>query len=55
MRSVPGFTDAARTFVLRYTVHGGLRVYSDNNQISWKAIYADDRGALLAGKVGRGE
>ena len=33
-------TDAVRTFELRYRVSGGLRVYSDFDQLSWLAIPA---------------
>ncbi|HEY80663.1 MAG TPA: DUF2207 domain-containing protein [Caldilineae bacterium] len=34
-------TDAVRTFVIRYKVHGGLRYYDEGDQLWWKAVYAD--------------
>ena len=42
----PPTTNAARTFVVRYTVSGALRLYSGGDQFQWKAIYADRDGAV---------
>ncbi|MBS3784056.1 MAG: DUF2207 domain-containing protein, partial [Anaerolineae bacterium] len=37
----PYTSNASHTFVLRYTVKGGLRYYDDGDQLYWKAVYAD--------------
>ncbi len=34
-------SNAARTFFIRYKVHGGLRYYDEGDQVWWKAVYAD--------------
>jgi uncharacterized membrane protein YgcG len=40
----PRTTDQVRTFVLRYTVHGAVRIYDAGDQVQWKAVYADRTG-----------
>jgi hypothetical protein len=47
----PPTTNAARTFVLRYTLHGALRIYDAGDQLQWKAIYADRTGPVAASSV----
>ena len=47
----PPTTNAARTFVLRYTLHGALRIYDAGDQLQWKAIYADRGGPIAASAV----
>ncbi|HUE76166.1 MAG TPA: DUF2207 domain-containing protein, partial [Chloroflexota bacterium] len=37
----PPTANQTRTFVLRYRVSGGLRIYPDGDQLYWDAIYAD--------------
>ena len=37
----PPTSNSSHTFVLRYTVKGGLRYYEDGDQLYWKAVYAD--------------
>lgn len=44
-------TNASRTFLLRYAVQGGVRVYDGGDQVWWKAIYADRRGQVDASAV----
>jgi uncharacterized membrane protein YgcG len=44
----PPTTNAARTFVLRYTIHGAIRIYDAGDQLQWKAIYADRPGQVAA-------
>lgn len=47
----PQITSATGTFVLRYTAHGVTRVYSDGDQVDWKAIYPDRAGPVAASTV----
>ena len=44
-------TDAARTFVLQYTIRGAIRIYDAGDQLQWKAIYADRPGSVAASSV----
>ena len=44
-------SNAAGTFVVRYTAHGATRVYADGDQIDWNAIYADRPGPVTASTV----
>jgi uncharacterized membrane protein YgcG len=37
----PETRDMARTFIIKYTVHGGLRISDSGDQIFWKAIFGD--------------
>lgn len=37
----PYTSDSSHTFILRYTVQGGLRYYEGGDQLYWKAVYAD--------------
>jgi hypothetical protein len=37
----PYTSNSSHTFVLRYTVQGGLRYYDGGDQLFWKAVYAD--------------
>src|SRR5262249_16926500 len=39
-------TNAVRTFELRYTVTGAIRIYDAGDQLQWRAIYADRDGAI---------
>lgn len=41
----------ARTFVLKYTVRGGLRIYSGGDQLCWKAVFADRAKAVRSSTV----
>jgi hypothetical protein len=47
----PPTTDASRTFVLRYTAQGAIRVYDAGDQLQWKAVYADRDGPTEASTV----
>ncbi|MCC6455481.1 MAG: DUF2207 domain-containing protein [Caldilineaceae bacterium] len=47
----PPTANAAATYTLRYTVHGGLRFYENGDQVWWKAIYGDRSFPVLAGRV----
>lgn len=47
----PPTTNTTRTFVLRYTVRGALRIYGAGDQLQWKAIYADRAGPVEIGTV----
>ncbi|MEA3377231.1 MAG: DUF2207 domain-containing protein, partial [Chloroflexota bacterium] len=37
----PYTSNTSHTFILRYTVTGGLRYYDGGDQLYWKAVYAD--------------
>ena len=37
----PYTSNSSHTYVLRYTVQGGLRYYEVGDQLFWKAVYAD--------------
>ncbi len=37
----PETSSSSHTYVIRYTVTGGLRIYDDGDQVWWKAIGAD--------------
>ncbi|GAB4439213.1 MAG: DUF2207 domain-containing protein [Anaerolineae bacterium] len=37
----PATANSSHTYVLRYTVEGGLRIYPEGDQVWWKAIPAD--------------
>ncbi len=37
----PYTSDSSHTFILRYTVQGGLRYYEGGDQLYWKAVFAD--------------
>ncbi|MBU0705562.1 MAG: DUF2207 domain-containing protein [Chloroflexi bacterium] len=37
----PYTSDSSHTFILRYTVQGGLRYYEEGDQLFWKAVYPD--------------
>jgi uncharacterized membrane protein YgcG len=47
----PPTTNAARTFAVRYTVDGAVRIYDAGDQLQWRAIYADRDGAVGASTV----
>ncbi|HET6320294.1 MAG TPA: DUF2207 domain-containing protein, partial [Chloroflexota bacterium] len=47
----PPTTNGTRTFVVSYTVHGGIRIYDSGDQVFWKAIYADRPGDVAASTV----
>lgn len=47
----PPTADDSVTYSLAYTVHDGLRLYADGDQIWWKAIYADRSFPVLDGRV----
>jgi uncharacterized membrane protein YgcG len=47
----PATTNATRTFVVRYTVSGAIRIYDAGDQLQWRAIYADRDGAIGASTV----
>ena len=47
----PPTTNATRTFVLRYSVAGAIRIYDAGDQLQWRAIYADRDGAIAAAVV----
>jgi len=49
--SFPPTTNAARTFVLTYTLRGAIRIYDAGDQLLWKAIYADRPGPVTASTV----
>lgn len=44
-------TNALRTFEVRYTVTGAVRLYDAGDQLQWRAIYADRDGAIAASTV----
>jgi uncharacterized membrane protein len=44
-------TDANRTFLVSYKVHGGLRYYDEGDQLWWKAVYDDHPGRVMASTV----
>ncbi len=44
-------TDASRTFQVRYTVNGAVRIYDAGDQLQWRAIYADRDGAVGASTI----
>lgn len=44
-------TNAARTFAVRYTIDGGVRIYDAGDQLQWRAIYADRDGIVGASAV----
>ncbi|HID86301.1 MAG TPA: DUF2207 domain-containing protein, partial [Anaerolineae bacterium] len=37
----PSTRDTTRTFTLKYTVKGGLRIYEGGDQVWWKAVFPD--------------
>jgi hypothetical protein len=47
----PPSTDAVRTFRLRYTAHGVIRVYPGGDQVDWNAVYADRPGPVASATV----
>ena len=47
----PPTTDGSRTFVVRYTLGGAMRVYDTGDQLEWKAVYADRPGGIAASTV----
>ena len=47
----PPTTNATRTFVLRYTVAGALRLYDAGDQLQWRAIYADRDGSIASSTI----
>jgi Predicted membrane protein (DUF2207) len=47
----PPTTDGSRTFIVRYTVRGAMRVYDAGDQLEWKAVYADRPGDIAASSV----
>jgi Predicted membrane protein (DUF2207) len=44
-------TNAVRTFEVRYTVTGAVRLYDVADQLQWRAIYADRDGAIASSSV----
>jgi uncharacterized protein (TIGR04222 family) len=44
-------SDSRHTYVLRYTVNGGLRYYDGGDQIWWKAVFADRSFPVRASTV----
>jgi len=47
----PYTKDSRHTYVLRYTVHGGLRYYDGGDQVFWKAVFADRDFPVLSSTV----
>jgi uncharacterized membrane protein YgcG len=47
----PPTSNSMRTFVLRYTANGAVRMYDGGDQLQWRAIYADRAGLIGAGVV----
>lgn len=47
----PPTSNARRTWTLRYTVRGGLRIYEGGDQLYWQAIYADRQQPINAARV----
>ncbi len=47
----PSTTDASRTFVVRYTARGAIRIYDAGDQLQWKALYADRPAPVTASMV----
>jgi hypothetical protein len=47
----PPTADATETYTLRYTVHEGLRYYTEGDQVWWKAIYANRSFPVEDGQV----
>ena len=47
----PPTTNSVRTFVLRYTANGAIRIYDGGDQLQWRAIYSDRAGLVGAGAV----
>jgi uncharacterized membrane protein YgcG len=47
----PQTSDATRTFELRYTLHGALRIYPDGDQLFWKFIEDDREYTIEAAHV----
>ncbi|MEE8286704.1 MAG: DUF2207 domain-containing protein [Gammaproteobacteria bacterium] len=41
----------SHTFVVKYRVIGGLHIYDDGDQVSWKAIFADRSAPIQSAKV----
>src|ERR687885_476637 len=44
-------SDASRTFVLAYTLHGALRIYPAGDQFFWKFVEADRQYSIEASQV----
>ena len=44
-------TNAVRSFVVRYTANGAVRIYAGGDQLQWRAIYADRAGAVGASTI----
>ncbi len=47
----PQTTNAQRTFIIRYRVHGGLRYYPGGDQLYWKAIYDNRAGPIRSARL----
>jgi uncharacterized membrane protein YgcG len=47
----PPTTNRTRTFVVKYTVHGAVRVYDAGDQVQWKTVYADRPGELNSSTI----
>lgn len=47
----PATSNSSHTYVLRYTVEGGLRIYPDGDQVWWKAIPADHNFPIRASTI----
>ena len=44
-------TNPVRTFELRYTATGAVRIYDAGDQLQWRAIYADRDGAIASSSI----
>ena len=47
----PPTRGGTKTFILRYRVDGGIRVYEGGDQVRWNAVYADRPAPVLASTV----
>jgi hypothetical protein len=44
-------TNTVRTFEVRYTVTGAVRIYDTGDQLQWRAIYADRDSAIASSSI----
>jgi hypothetical protein len=44
-------TNTVRTFEVRYTASGAVRIYDTGDQLQWRAVYADRDGAIASSTV----
>lgn len=47
----PYTQNSTHTYIIRYVVKGGLRIYDDGDQVWWKAVPADRNFPVLASQV----